>query len=112
MASLWTFHSGRKIPEELTPLKVRILQKRSSPQLDDEAVFAVMDAAEELAYNSEGPTNKILRTPMFPLGYGGLVEGGNTQWNTVAMPNNPQCDNKQDGDRQPPGCGEMLHQGH
>ncbi|KAL9626382.1 MAG: hypothetical protein Q9164_007887, partial [Protoblastenia rupestris] len=86
--------SGRKIPAELTPLKERILQKRSSPQLDDQAVFAVMDAAEELAYNSEGPTNKILRTPMFPLGYGGLVEGGNTQWNTVAMPNNPQCENK------------------
>lgn len=86
--------SGRKIPKELTPLKERILQKRSSPQLDDSAVFSVMDAAEELAYNSEGPTNKILRTPMFPLGYGGLVEGGNTQWNTFAMPNNPQCDNK------------------
>ncbi|KAL8784952.1 MAG: hypothetical protein Q9195_008840 [Heterodermia aff. obscurata] len=31
---------------------------------------------------------------MFPLGYGGLVEGGNTQWNTVAMPNKPQCDTK------------------
>ena len=86
--------SGRKIPVELTPLKERILQKRSSPQIDDQAVFAVMDVAEELAYNSEGPTNKILRTPMFPLEYGGLVEGGNTQWNTVAMPNNPQCDNK------------------
>ena len=86
--------SGRKIPTELTLLKERIQQKRSSPQLDDQAVFAVMDAAEELAYNSEGPTHKILRTPMFPLGYGGLVEGGNTQWNTVAMPNDPQCDNK------------------
>ena len=86
--------SGRRIPEELTPLKERILQKRSSPQLDDEAVFEVMDVAEELAYGSEGPTNKILRTPMFPLGYGGLVEGGNTQWNTVAMPKNPQYRNK------------------
>ena len=48
--------SGRKVPEELTPLKERILQKRSSPQLDDQAVFAVMDAAEELAYDSEAPT--------------------------------------------------------
>jgi len=84
----------RKIPKELTPLKERILHKRFSPQLDDQAVFAIMNAAKELAYNSEGPTNKILRTPMFPLGYGGLVEGENTQWNTVAMPNNPQCDNK------------------
>lgn len=86
--------SGRKIPKELTPLKERILSKRTSPQLDDQAVFAVMDVAEELAYNSEGPTDKILRTPMFPLEYGGLVEGVDTQWNTVAMPNNPQCNNK------------------
>lgn len=86
--------SGRKIPKELEPLKERILQQRSSPQLDDEAVFEVMDTAEELAYSSEGPTNKILRTSMFPLGYGGLAEGGNTQWNTIALPNNPKCDNK------------------
>ncbi|KAI4212577.1 MAG: hypothetical protein LQ349_009345, partial [Xanthoria aureola] len=86
--------SGRRIPQELVSLKERILQKRASPQLDDPAVNAVMDIAEDLAYNSEGPTNKILRTSMFPLDYGGLVEGGNTQWNTVALPNNPRCDNK------------------
>lgn len=86
--------SGRKIPKELEPLKERILQKRSSPQLDDEAVFEVMNTAEELAYSSEGPTNKLLRIPIFPLAYGGLAEGGNTQWNTVALPNNPKCDNK------------------
>ncbi|KAL8831575.1 MAG: hypothetical protein Q9191_000784 [Dirinaria sp. TL-2023a] len=60
--------SERKIPEELTPLKERILQNWSSSQLDDQAVFAIMDATEELAHNSERPTNKILRTPMFPLG--------------------------------------------
>ena len=69
---------GRKIFKELTPLKERILQKRFSLQLDDSAVFSVMDAAEELAYNLEGSTNKILRILMFSLGYGGLVEGGNT----------------------------------
>lgn len=86
--------SGRKLPEELKPLKERILQERSSPELDDKAIFAVMDAAEELAYNSEGPINKVLRTSMFPLGYGSLAEGGNTQWNTIAMPNNPHCDNR------------------
>lgn len=86
--------SGRKIPQELVSLKERILQKRASPQLDGPAVNAVMDIAEDLAYNSEGPTNKILRTSMFPLDYGGLVEGGNTQWNTVALPNNPRCENK------------------
>jgi len=70
---------GRKIPKELTPLKERILQKRSSPQLDDQAVFAIMNATKELAYNLEGPTNKILRTPMFPLEYDGLIKGENTQ---------------------------------
>ncbi|MCJ1395232.1 hypothetical protein MMC18_008115 [Xylographa bjoerkii] len=66
--------SGRKIPKELKLLKERILQQRSSPQLDDEAVFEVMDTAEELAYSSE--------------------EGENTQWNTIALPNNPKCDIK------------------
>lgn len=86
--------SGRKIPEELLPLKSRILQRRGSPELDERAVFAVMDVAEELAYSSEGPMNRILRTPMFPLEYGGLAEGGNTQWNTIALPNNSLCDNK------------------
>ena len=86
--------SGTKIPEELEPLKKQILKERSTPQLDDQAVLDVMGVAEQLAFNSEGPTSKILRTPMFPLGYGGLGEYGNTQWNTVAMPNNPQCDNK------------------
>ena len=86
--------SGRRIPKKLTSLKERILQKRSSPQLDDSAVFAVMNAAKELAYNSEDSTNKTFRTPMFPLEYDGLVEGGNTQWNTVAISNNLQCDNK------------------
>ena len=86
--------SGRKIPKELEPLKEQILRQRSSPQLDDEAVNRVIDTVEELAYNSEGPTSKLLRTPMFPLWYGGLAEGGNTQWNTIALPNNPQCNNK------------------
>lgn len=86
--------SGRKIPESLRLFKGRILQKRSSPQLDDDAVFDVMDTAEELGYCSEGPTNKMLRTGMFPLGYGGLAEGGNAQWNTIALPNNPKCANK------------------
>ena len=86
--------SGRKIPKKLEPLKEDALRQRSSPQLDDDAVTSVIDTVEELAYNSEGPTNKLLRTPMFPLGYGGLAEGGNTQWNTIALPNNPRCDNK------------------
>ena len=37
--------SGRKIPKELMPLKEPILQKRSPPQLDEQAVFAAMDVA-------------------------------------------------------------------
>ena len=56
--------SGRKIPKELENLKSEILKQRSSPQLDEEAIFGVMDTAEELAYSSEGPTNKILRLGM------------------------------------------------
>jgi len=71
--------SERKIPQELAPLKEQILQKQSSSQLDDQAVFTVMNTAEKLAYNSEGSTNKILKTLMFSLKYNGLIKGGNTQ---------------------------------
>ena len=71
--------SGRKKPQELMSSKKRILQKRASSQLSDPAVNAVMDLAENLAYNLEGPPNKIFRTSIFPFDYGSLVEGGNTQ---------------------------------
>lgn len=86
--------SERKIPQELVPLKEWILQKQSSSQLNDQAVFTVMNTAEKLVYNSEGSTNKILRTLMFSLRYNDLIKGENTQWNTVVMSNNPQCDIK------------------
>lgn len=86
--------SGQKVPQELVSLKERILQRRSSPPLDDQAVLAVMNEAEELAYATEGPASLLLRTPMLPIGYGGLLEGGNTQWNTIALPNNPRCNKK------------------
>ncbi|KAL8914331.1 MAG: hypothetical protein Q9171_001051 [Xanthocarpia ochracea] len=66
--------SGGKIPQELVYLKERILQKLASPQLSNPVVDAVMDLAEDFAYNSKGPTNKILRTSMFPLDYGSLVK--------------------------------------
>ena len=58
----------RKIPKELTPLKERILQKRSSPQLDDAAVFAVMDAAEELALNQKVQQTRSLGHQCFRSG--------------------------------------------
>ncbi len=86
--------SERKISEELTSLKERILQRRFSSQLNDQAVFAIMNVAKKLTYNSEDSTNKILRTLMFSLEYDDLIESENTQWNTVAMSNNSQCDNK------------------
>jgi hypothetical protein len=69
----------RKIPKELTSLKERILQKRFLLQLDDQAVFAIINARKKLAYNLEDSTNKILRTLMFSLEYNGLVKDENTQ---------------------------------
>ena len=53
-----------------------------------------MNAAKKLAYNLKDSTNKILRTLMFSLEYNDLIESENTQWNTVAISNNFQCDNK------------------
>ncbi|KAL8920914.1 MAG: hypothetical protein Q9172_004273 [Xanthocarpia lactea] len=45
--------SGRKLPQELTSLKERILQKRASLQFCDPAVNAVMDLAEDLACDNK-----------------------------------------------------------
>lgn len=53
---------------ELSGRKARVLQQWSSLQLDDRAGFVVMDIAEEFAFRSEGPMNKMMGTPMFPLG--------------------------------------------
>ena len=83
--------SGRQLPQELRDFADKhILKQRTSPQLGDEAVSKIVDTAEELADSSEGPTNKLLRTPMFPIDHTGIAEGGNTPWNTVALPNNPE----------------------
>ena len=68
--------SGTEIPKELTPVTDR---EWLSPQLNDKEVNTLIETAKELAYNPGGPTNKILRTSTFPLGYGSLVAGGNTQ---------------------------------
>lgn len=86
--------SKRKISHELASLKEQILQKWFSSQLDDQDVFMIMNAAEKLAYNLEDLTNKILITFMFSLEYCDLIESENTQWNTVIMLNNSQCNIK------------------
>ena len=84
-------YSGRQIPEELRKhINTRILKQPESPELDDDSVSKVIKVAEELAESAEGPTMKLLRTAMFPIERDGIGEGGNTQWNIVALPNNPE----------------------
>ena len=83
--------SGRQLPQELRDhADKHILKQRTSPQLGDEVVSKIIDTAEELADSSEGPINKLLRTPMFPIDQTGIAEGGNTPWNTIALPNDPE----------------------
>lgn len=83
--------SGRQLPQGLREFANEyILKQRASPQLKDEMVSQIIDTAEELADSSEGPINKLLRTAMFPIDHAGIAEGGNTPWNTIALPNNPQ----------------------
>lgn len=83
-------YSGRQMPEELrTFASTQILKQRESPQLGDEAVSKVIDTVEELADSTEGPTAKLMRTGMFPFERPGIAEGGNSSWNTLALPNNP-----------------------
>ena len=84
-------YSGKQMPEELKKFTdTQILQRRSSPQLEDEAVSKIIDTVEELADSTEGPTAKLIRTGMFPFDRPDIAEGGNSPWNTVALPNNPE----------------------
>ena len=84
-------YSGRQMPQELrTFASTQILKQRGSPQLGDEAVSKVIDTVEELADSTEGPSAKLIRTDMFPFERPGIAEGGNSQWSTVALPNNPE----------------------
>lgn len=82
--------SGRQLPQELRDYTdEHILKRRMSPQLEDDVTSKIIDIAEELADSSEGPIYKFLRTPMFPTDHTGIAEGGNTPWNTIALPSNP-----------------------
>ena len=84
-------YSGRKIPKELREfVDTQILKQRASPPLRDDAVFKVVETAEELADSSGGSTSKLIRTSTFPLERYGIGEGGNVRWNTKALPNNPE----------------------
>ena len=83
--------SERQVPQELRDYADKhILKQRTSTQLGDEVVSKIIDTAEELADSSEGPMSKLLRTPMFPIDQTGIAEGGNTPWNTIALPNHPE----------------------
>ena len=65
--------SGRQLPQELRDyVDEHILRQRTSPQLRDEVVSKIIDTADELADSSEGPTNKLLRTLMFPIDHSGI----------------------------------------
>ena len=79
------------MPQEVREYtNTRILKRRESPQLGDDSVSKVIETAEELADSTEGPTSKLIRTAMFPLERSGIGEGGNSPWNTTALPNNPE----------------------
>ena len=86
--------SGRGMPQNLKDfIKTDILKERS-PTLDDAAVNEVIDTALEIAESTEGPTNTIIRSHMFPLKHAGVAEGGNTLWNTIALPRNPDYEHE------------------
>lgn len=84
-------YSGRQIPADLKAfVGAHILKQRDSPPLGDDAVATVIDVAEELADSTQGPTARLMRTEMFPFDRPGIAEGGDSPWNTVALPDNPE----------------------
>ena len=84
-------YSGKQMSQDLRKYaNTRILKQRNSPQLEDDLVSKVIETAEELADSTEGPTTKLIRTAMFPLDRSDIAEGGNSPWNTTALPSNPE----------------------
>lgn len=84
-------YSGKQMPQDLREYtNTHILKQRESPQLGDDSVSKVIETAEELADSTEGPTTKLIRTAMFPFEHSDIGEGGNSPWNTTALPNNPE----------------------
>ncbi|KAI1127815.1 hypothetical protein F5Y10DRAFT_187173 [Nemania abortiva] len=85
--------SGRKMPTELrTFAETKILKRRGSPQLGDEAVARVIDVVEDLVEATEGIASTLTRTDMFPFVRPGIAEGGNSQWSAVPLPNSAECE--------------------
>ncbi|KAL8745630.1 MAG: hypothetical protein Q9190_002261 [Brigantiaea leucoxantha] len=83
--------TGRQMPEELrTFVNTQILKQRES-SLEDEAISKVLDTAEEIANSTEYTTSELFKTAMFPFEHPGIVKGGGSQWNTIALPNDPEC---------------------
>lgn len=74
-------------------MNTQILKQRKSPPLKDDAVSKIIETAEKLADSSEDPTSKLSRTSMFPLERYDIEEEDNAQWNTDALPNNPEYEN-------------------
>ncbi|KAK1823155.1 hypothetical protein LTR12_002458 [Friedmanniomyces endolithicus] len=84
--------TGRRIPDDLrTFVDEQILQQRSSPQLNDTDVALVFDTVEEITDTSEAVVKRLTQTAMFPFTRQGLLaEGGDSQWDTTALPRNPE----------------------
>ena len=83
--------SGNKLPPEVRALiNEKILKSPSSPPLPEECVREVKIMAEYLVESAEASVSSLIRTAMFPLRLPGVIfEGGDTQWATEALPQNP-----------------------
>lgn len=79
------------MPDKLREyVNTEILRRREPAELDDRSVSNVIKVAARIAESAESQTAKLIATVMFPIENDGIVEGGNSQWSTVALPNNPQ----------------------
>jgi len=84
--------SGRSFPKDIRCfIDSDIYRRRSSPPLTCDAIKNVFDVAEDIADNTEAAVKSLTQTAMFPLNRPSVAAGGDSPWDTTALPRNPEA---------------------
>lgn len=83
--------TGAKIPKELREfVNTKILSGRTSPPLPEASVREIVKMAVDIADGAESNVWDLINTPMFPVKRREIGRGGNTEWSSDALPNDPR----------------------
>ncbi len=84
-------NTGRQVSSAIKDLvETHIRKRRSSPRLEQEERFGVVDKVVKLWDKAEPTVSDITKTLAFPIERPGLAEGRDTTWSTKPLPTNPR----------------------